>query len=77
MVVKLSLERRGEVGGLNPCCLSGCSSSTRLVIGGSFVVELMQITSQNQPKNAALVQRLMTHTEEKVCLLYTSDAADE
>ena len=26
------------------------------------------IISQDQPKNAALVQRLMTHTEEKVSL---------
>ena len=43
--------------------------SPRSVIGGSFLVELMPMTSQDQPKNAALVQRLMTHTEEKVSVI--------
>ena len=36
VVVKLTLERRGEAGGLNSCCPSGSSSSTRLVIGFFF-----------------------------------------
>ena len=31
-----------------------------------LVVELVPIKCQDQPKNAAMVQRLMTHTEEKV-----------